>query len=193
MNRSLLFLSSAVILAGSVSMTSCKSRAAVANDAIGKEIKIPCAGPKYTTDDKFFRASMSGESSDMSFSKEKALTLTRQQLAASIETKIKSVTERYAKEREISNKFEFDQKVENITREVVKQTLIDIRTACEQTNALPNGNFRTFVALEVEKETLYNGLTSKISANAALKQDFEISKFREVFEDEMKKFEEENN
>jgi hypothetical protein len=26
-----------------------------------------------------------------------------------------------------------------------------------------------------------------------LKQDFEISKFREVFEDEMKKFEEENN
>jgi hypothetical protein len=136
---------------------------------------------------------MSGESSDMSFSKEKALTLTRQQLAASIETKIKSVTERYAKEREISNKFEFDQKVENITREVVKQTLIDIRTACEQTNALPNGNFRTFVALEVEKETLYNGLTGKISANAALKQDFEISKFREVFEDEMKKFEEGNN
>ena len=162
MNRSILFFASALILAGSFSLTSCKSRTAVAADAIGKEIKIPCAGPKYTTDDKFFRASMSGESSDMSFSKEKALTLTRQQLAASIETKIKSVTERYAKEREISNKFEFDQKVENITREVVKQTL-------------------------------YNGLTGKISANAALKQDFEISKFREVFEDEMKKFEEENN
>lgn len=169
--------------------SSCKTRNSVAADSIGKEVKIPCQGPKYSTDDKFFRASMNAESSNLSYSKEKAMTLTRQQLAASIQTKIKSVTERYAKEREITNKFEFDQKFENLTREVVNQTLLDVRCICESTNSLQNGRFRSFIALEIEKESLYKGITSKISTNSSLKQDFEISKFRKVFEEEMNKFE----
>jgi len=170
-------------------LSSCKTRNSVAADSIGKEVKIPCQGPRYSTDDKFFRASMNAESSNLSYSKEKAMTLTRQQLAASIQTKIKSVTERYAKEREITNKFEFDQKFENLTREVVNQTLLDVRCICESTNSLQSGRFRSFIALEIEKESLYKGITSKISTNSSLKQDFEISKFRKVFEEEMNKFE----
>jgi hypothetical protein len=170
-------------------LSSCKTRNSVAADSIGKEVKIPCQGPRYSTDDKFFRASMNAESSNLSYSKEKSMTLTRQQLAASIQTKIKSVTERYAKEREITNKFEFDQKFENLTREVVNQTLLDVRCICESTNSLQSGRFRSFIALEIEKESLYKGITSKISTNSSLKQDFEISKFRKVFEEEMNKFE----
>lgn len=163
----------------------------VTKDQVGTELKsLPCQGPKYTTDDKFFRSSQIGTSSDISLAKEKALTLAKQQLAASIQTKIKSVTDRYVNEREIGNQSDFSQKFENLTREVVDQTLIDIRTVCEQSTVLEDGRFRTFVALEINKETLKNGISERISRQDLIQLEYDKKKFEEIFDEEMRKIEE---
>ena len=175
---------------GAVGLSSCKSKK-VTKDQVGTELKsLPCQGPKYTTDDKFFRSSQIGTSSDISLAKEKALTLAKQQLAASIQTKIKSVTDRYVNEREIGNQSDFSQKFENLTREVVDQTLIDIRTVCEQSTVLEDGRFRTFVALEINKETLKNGISERISRQDLIQLEYDKKKFEEIFDEEMRKIEE---
>lgn len=175
---------------GALGLSSCKSKK-VTKDQVGTELKsLPCQGPKYTTDDKFFRSSQIGTSSDISLAKEKALTLAKQQLAASIQTKIKSVTDRYVNEREIGNQSDFSQKFENLTREVVDQTLIDIRTVCEQSTVLEDGRFRTFVALEINKETLKNGISERISRQDLIQLEYDKKKFEEIFDEEMRKIEE---
>lgn len=175
---------------GAVGLSSCKSKK-VTKDQVGTELKsLPCQGPKYTTDDKFFRSSQIGTSSDISLAKEKALTLAKQQLAATIQTKIKSVTDRYVNEREIGSQSDFSQKFENLTREVVDQTLIDIRTVCEQSTVLEDGRFRTFIALEINKETLKNGISERISRQDLIQLEYDKKKFEEIFDAEMRKIEE---
>lgn len=169
-------------------MTGCKGKEEVSKDQGGfKEIDIPCSGPKYRTDKNFFRADNSAISQDMSLSREKALTLAKQRLASLIETQIKSVTDRYVNEREFGEDSEFEQKFENLTREVVNLKMNDIRIICEKPGALGNGKYQTFVAVEIDKETLLNGLENGISKDKKLQIDYDKMKYEQIFNEEMDK------
>jgi hypothetical protein len=185
-------LASVIAITGitAISLTSCKGKKAT-REVVGTEIKtLPCQGPKYTTDDKYFRASQIGTSSDISLAKEKALTLAKQQLAGSIESKMKSVTDRYVNEREIQDKAAFSQKFENLTREIVDQTLFDIRTVCEQLAQLEDGKFRCFIALEIEKKAFFDRLNGQISRQELIQLEFDKQQFQRIFDEEMRKVEE---
>lgn len=187
-------LFSMILLTGfmAVSLSSCKGKKKQAReDVVGTEIKsLPCQGPRYTTDDKFFRASQIGTSSDISLAKEKALTLAKQQLAGNIESKMKSVTDRYVNEREIQDKSEFSQKFENLTREIIEQTLYDVRTICEQMTQIEDGRYRCFIALEIDKKTLFDRMSSQISRQEMLQLEFDKQQFQRVFDEEMRKLDE---
>jgi hypothetical protein len=180
-----------ITLIAGTGLSSCKKNK-VTKEVVGTEMKtLPCQGPRFSTDDKFFRASQIGTSSDLSLAKEKALTLTKQQLAGFIQSKMKSVTDRYVNEREIGNKSEFSQKFENLTREVVEQTLTDIRVACEQPTMLDDGRYRIFIALEISKDDLFNSVNNRISRQDIIQLEYDKSKFEQIFNEEMRKVEEE--
>ena len=120
------------LIAAIAIIPSCKSKQEVSKSEGGfKEIDIPCSGPKYRSDKNFFRADNSATSQDMSLSREKALTMAKQRLASIIETQVKSVTDRYVNEREFGENSEFEQKFENMTREVINLKLTDIKIICE--------------------------------------------------------------
>jgi hypothetical protein len=167
----------------------CKGKEKVTSKEQGgfKEIDIPCSGPKYTSDKNFFRADNSAESQDMSLSREKALTMAKQRLASLIQTKVKSVTDRYVNEREFGQDSEFEQKFENLTREVVDLNMNDIKIICEKTGSLDNGKFKTFVAIEIDKESLLNGISNGISKDKKLQIDYDKMKYEQIFNEEMEK------
>ena len=166
----------------------CKSKQEVAKNEGGfKEIDIPCSGPKFRSDNKYFRADNSAMSQDMSLSREKALTLAKARLASIIETQIKSVTDRYVNEREFGEDSEFEQKFENLTREVVNLKMNDIKIICEKPGALGNGKYQTFVAIELDKEALLSGVNEGISKDKKLQIDYDKMKYEQVFNEEMEK------
>jgi hypothetical protein len=150
-----------------------------------QEITIPCAD-KGQSDAEFFRASNVGKSSDMAMSREKALTLTKARLASLIGSKIKSVTERYANEMDAGGASEFSQTFENMTRDVVNQQLADVTIICEKTFEAEGGGYETFMALEVSKDVIYNGIDKGISRDKKLEVMYDREKFREKFDEEMK-------
>jgi hypothetical protein len=154
-----------------------------------EEIVIPCAD-KGKSDATFFRASSVAKSQDMATSKEKALTLTKQRLASLIGSKIKSVTERYVNEMDAGGGTEFNQTFENMTRDVVNQQLQDITITCEKTFEAEGGGYETFIALEVSKDVIYNGIDKGISKDKKLEVMYDREKFREKFNEEMSKLEE---
>lgn len=186
--KTIKLFSTAILIASLFTLPGCKGKEEVSKQEGGfKEIDIPCSGPKYRTDKNFFRADNSAKSNDMSLSREKALTLAKQRLASLVETQIKSVTDRYVNEREFGDNSEFESKFENMTREVVNLKMNDIRIICEKPGSLGNGQYQTFVAIELDKESLLNGINGGITKDQKLQVDYDKMKYEQIFNEEMEK------
>ncbi len=176
----LLILSFAAVVA----LTSCGGTKSATNER--KEIIIPCAD-QGKSDAEFFRASSVGKSPDLNTSKDKALQVARERLGAAINSKVKAVTERYANDMDAGGAQEFSQTFETMARTVVSQTLVDINTICEKTYPADGGGYETYVALEVSKDAIYNGIDKGISKDKKLEVMYDRAKFKEKFDEEMAK------
>lgn len=177
-------------LGSAIMFTSCKNKNVIKPDKNAKEIIIPCKD-EGRSDKKFFRADASATSQDMSLSREKALTAAKQRLAGLINTKIKSVTDRYVNETEVGSNSDFEQKFENLTREVVNQTLVDIAIVCEKNFQEATGKYTTYIAIEVDKDVMLNGINNTLSKDDKLRVDYDKMKFEQIFNEEMDKLGEE--
>ncbi len=183
LNYLLIAAISVVMIAG---ISSCKSKQKVsAKSEIGDIIEeLPCES-KGRSDKNFFRASAMSTSADLSLSKEKALLLAKQRLVTLINSNTKSVTDRYVNEREFGDASEFEQKFENMTREVADETISNIVVACEKASVMDNGKYHGFIAIEVHRDDVLNGIDRRISNDEKLQVDYDKQKFQEIFEEEM--------
>jgi len=170
-----------------VVMFSCKKGATKTPVPDEVEIKIPCQ-KEGRSDKNFFRADNSATSSDMSLSREKALLAAKQKLSSLIQSQLKSVTDRYVNETEVGKNSSFEQKFENLTREVVNQKLNDINITCEKnTFDKTNNKYTTYIAVEISKEDLLKGVNSGITKDEKLRVDYDKMKFEQIFNQEMEK------
>ncbi len=151
------------------------------------EIEVPCSGPDYFTTNKVFRSNSIGESMDQVASKKKALTNARNELAASIQTTVKTVTDNYMNSREFNNKEELEERFESLNREIVDQKLRGIRTICEKLVKTGEGRFKTYIAIELSADDLVSEYTERLSKDEKLKIDYDYEKFKETFDKEMDK------
>lgn len=182
-----LSLSTLALLAlGAVFVVSCKSSKKLPKGET--EINIPCSGSDYFTNNKFFRANSLGESSDLVASKKKALSNARGELAASIETTVKSVTDNYLNSREMNNKEEVEERFEQLNREIVNQQLQGLKTICEKQVKTNEGTYKTYVAIELSADDLVSSYNERLSKDERMKIDYDYEKFKETFEQEMEKF-----
>ena len=187
-------LSIAILLVTLVGgLSSCKSKKKVVSskNEVGKILEeVPCEDAGRS-DKKFFRASSMATSSDLQLAKEKALLAAKQRLVTLINSNTKSVTDRYVNEREFGDASEFESKFENLTREVADENLTNIVVTCEKASVLDDKKYRAFIAIEVSKEDILNGINSKLSNNQKLQVDYDKKKFEEIFNQEMDKMAEE--
>ena len=174
-------------------IASCKSKekaVTVEKQQGFKEIIIPCQN-EGKSDAENYRADASATSVNMQASREKALLAAKQRLASLINSKIKSVTDRYMNETEVADRSNFEQKFENLTREVVSQTLVDTKVACEKTGTIDGGKYQTFIALETSKTAIRDGINNKLSNNDKIQVDYDKQKFEKIYNEEMQKLENE--
>ena len=151
------------------------------------EIVVPCSGSDYFTNNKVFRANSIGESMDQVTSKKKALTNARNELAQAIQTTVKTVTDNYTNSTSVDKREQLEQKFESLNREVVDQTLQGIRTICEKLVQTKDGNYKTYIAIELSADDLVKQYNSRITADEKLKVDYDYEKFKDTFNKEMDK------
>ncbi len=151
------------------------------------EIIVPCSGPEFYTDSEVFRANSIGESMDQNVSKRKAMTNARADLAASIQTTVKTVTDNYVNSAELNNREAVEERFESLNREVVSQKLRGIRKICERIFRTPEGNYKTYVAIELSAGELVEAYHEKLSASKSLQIDYDYEKFKRTFESAMEK------
>jgi hypothetical protein len=151
------------------------------------EVVVPCSGTDFFTTNKFFRSNSIGESQDQVTSKKKALANARAELAASIQTTVKAVTDNYVNSREMNNKEQVEERFEQLNREIVDQKLTGIKTICEKLMKTDNGTYKTYIAIELSADDLVATYNEKLSKDDRLKIDYDYEKFKETFEKEMEK------
>lgn len=155
------------------------------------EIEIPLSGKDYVSNKDYYRARQVGESTDLSTAKKIAMQNAKSEMAGNIQAMVKRVTDQYTNQRAVNDKTDFENKFEELSREVVNQTLTDVKVIGEKLFKENEGKYQYWIAIESSKENVLKGIQDKISNDEKLKLDFDKYQYEKIFNEEMKKFEQE--
>lgn len=181
-----------LIFAVALFTTNCKSskKAAEAEYDDGEiQVKLRCSGPEYQSTEGFIRASFFGESNDMAMSKKAAKSNTLAELASKIEVSVKAVIDDYNSRRQKDLNESVEKRYEELIRQVVNQKITGYSTICEEVTKTKENKYRTYLAVELPVDNVLNPVYNDISKDDELKIDYDYQKFKETFEEEMKKAE----
>lgn len=171
-----------------LSFTACKSKKKTVQKETGAvEITVPFSGNEYRTDENYFRAKQLGKSPDLAAAKKIAFQNAKAEMAGNINSTIKRVTDQYTNQRTVGNTQEFENKFEELAREVVNLELSNVREKGEKIFKETDGSYTYWIALEADKKSVFEKLDSKISNDAKLKLDYDKQKFQQIFDAEMRK------
>lgn len=135
------------------------------------EVKTPFSGNKYESNNRWFRATASGESMNMETAKDKALLTAKQRMASQIQTQIKNVSESYKGERQADQTLgEFNERFQSLTREVMSQILVDVNLFDTRTFQTKDKKYVIYVALESRKKVVYQKLKEIAQTRSSLSE-----------------------
>ncbi len=176
-----------LLLAAGVFLYGCKGEQSSPKPAGETEIIVPCSGSEFFTTNDAFRSNSIGESADQVTSKKKALANARAELAASISTTVKAVTDNYVNSREFNNVEEVEERFEQLNREVVNQKITGTKVICEKLMKTAEGKYKTYIAIELSASDLVSEYNERLSNDQRLKIDYDYEKFKQTFDAEMNK------
>ena len=174
-------------IVASVAVVGCKGKKKEAKPTGEVLVNEYCTGPEYFSDKKTFRANAVSESMDQQTAKNKALIEAKQHLASFISTTIKSTLDNYVNDNEHNKKEDLEKKYEGLTREVVNQKLSGIKVICDKLTKTPEGNYKSYVAIELGADDLVTAINDRLTKDESLKVDYDYEKFKKTFNDEMDK------
>jgi hypothetical protein len=181
-------------LALSLLAVSCKSKkpVTVAKQEGLIEITTPFDSKEYRSDEENFRSKQSGKSPDLATAKKIAYQNARAEMAANINATVKRVTDQYTNQRTVGNAQEFENKFEELSREVVNLEMSNVKELGQKTFQDPSDKaYIVWIALESNKKSVLEKIDAKISNDSKLKLDYDKQKFQQIFDAEMKKLAEE--
>lgn len=179
-----------------LTLAGCKSKketpqTPVQKDTGAVEISVPFSSKEYRSDENVFRAKQVGKSPDISTAKKIAFQNAKAEMAGNINSMVKRVTDQYTNQRTVGNAQEFENKFEELAREVVNMELSNVKEIGEKIFKEPDGAYTYWIAIEADKKAVFEKIDSKISSDAKLKLDYDKQKFQQIFDAEMKKLAEE--
>ena len=87
------------------------------------------------------------------------------------------------------NKEEVLERFESNARTVVNQSLSGTKTICEKVTKTTEGKFKYYVAIELSGDELVGKYNATLKKDENLKIDYNYEKFKETFDKEMEKME----
>ena len=166
-----------------------KKRDAVDNKKIEGEKRIIeyCSQKDFPCTPEVFRASGTGESINREEAKRKARNNAQAVLASTVTTTIKTVSDNYSSSTEMGKQEQFEAKTQTLTQKIVDEKLVGAITVCEELTQMENGNYRSYVAIELTGKEVLSAMNTGLSQDQILKVDYDYEKFKAEFEKEMNK------
>ncbi len=175
-----------------LALTACKAKKTPIQKETGAiEISVPFSSKEYRSDNDAFRAKQVGKSPDLATAKKIAFQNAKAEMAGNIQSMIKRVTDQYTNQRSVGKDQEYENKFEELSREVVNLQLSNVKEIGEKTFKEPDGAYSYWIAIEAGKKEVFEKMDQKISNDSKLKLDYDKQKFQQIFDAEMKKLAEE--
>ncbi len=152
-------------------LNACKTTQKASVNRGAEEIIVPFSSKEFRSNTNFFRAKQSGSSPNLATAKKIALQNAKAELASNIESLLKRVTDQYTNQRTVANNVVFENKFEELSRDVVKQKLNNISQIGEKVFKEKNNSYTYWIVIEVDKKTILDGVNSNISTKEQLKLD----------------------
>ncbi len=151
---------------------------------------LPLSEAKYRSDAQYYRSVQSGVSPEMSMAKKIAIQNARQELAATIQSDIKTVTENYARQVNLSSdeKPGYESRMTELTYSIVSQTITGATVMDEKLYTEPNGTYRHYVCMELSKEQMKEAVMAKLKQEEKLLSEFNLAEFRKLYDEKMTEF-----
>lgn len=127
-----------------------------ANGPLGKKVKEPFRGNAYESNNRFFRATGKGESSQDNIARGKADIEAKAQLAGQVNTTMKQVADQYLGQTENERAADVADKFQSLVRQTMNTNIADLRKMGEEKYFNQKENkYTVFIAYEIKKNAMF--------------------------------------
>jgi len=127
-----------------------------AGGPLGKKVKEPFQGNAYESNNRFFRGTGKGESSQDNIARGKADIEAESQLAGQVNTTMKQVADQYLGQTQNANAANVEDKFQSLVRQVMNTNVADLRKMGEQKYYNEKTKaYTVFLAYEVKKNAMF--------------------------------------
>lgn len=161
-----------------------------ASNPFGQKVKEPFRGNAYESNNRFFRATGKGESSQDNIARGKADIEAKAQLAGQVNTTMKQVADQYLGQTENEEAADVADKFQSLVRQVMNTDVADLRKIGEQKYFDKKQNkYTVFIAYEIKKNAMLRFMKKQAKVDKTIsKRQREI--IERIIDEELKKAEE---
>jgi hypothetical protein len=148
-----------------VALTACNS------SMLGKKVKEPFRGNAYESNNRFFRATGKGESSQDNIARGKADIDAKSQLAGQVNTTMKQVADQYLGQTENERAADVADKFQSLVRQVMNTDMADLRKIGEQKYFNKKENkYTVFMAYEIKKNAMFRFMKKQAKVDKTINE-----------------------
>jgi hypothetical protein len=164
---------------------------ACSSGILGKKVKEPFRGSAYESNNRFFRGTGKGESSQDNIARSKADLDAKAILAGQVNTTMKQVADQYLGQTSNENAADVADKFQSLVRQVMNTDMADLRKIGEEKYYNEKENkYTVFMAYEIKKNAMFRFMKkqAKVDEKISERQREVIEK---ILDEQIKKAEEE--
>jgi hypothetical protein len=167
--------------------------AACGSNPFGQKVKEPFRGNAYESNNRFFRGTGKGESSQDNIARSKADLDAKAQLAGQVNTTMKQVADQYLGQTENERAADVADKFQSLVRQTMNTSIADLRKIGEQKYFDKKSNkYTVFMAYEIKKNAMFRFMKKQAKTDKTI-DERQMKIIDEILDDQIKKSEEEDN
>ncbi|MDH4057117.1 MAG: hypothetical protein OEU76_00065 [Cyclobacteriaceae bacterium] len=165
--------------------------AACSSSVLGKKVKEPFQGNAYESNNRFWRGTGKGISSQDNIARGKADIDAKAQLAGQVNTTMKQVADQYLGQTENQNAADVADKFQSLVRQVMNTNISDLRKMGEQKYFNEKTKeYTVFLAYEIKKNAMLRFMKRQAKVDQTI-DERQREVIEKIIDEELKKLEEE--
>ena len=157
---------------------------------MGKKVKEPFRGNAYESNNRFFRATGKGSSSQDNIARGKADIEAKAQLAGQVNTTMKQVADQYLGQTENEKGADVADKFQSLVRQVMNTEIADLRKIGEQKFYNESTKeYTVFIAYEIKKNAMLRFMKKQAKVDKTI-DERQRAVIEEIIDEELKKADE---
>ena len=164
--------------------------AACASGPLGKKVKEPFQGSAYESNNRFFRGTGKGSSSQDNIARGKADLDAKSQLAGQVSTTMKQVADQYLGQTENEKAADVADKFQSLVRQTMNTNIADLRKMDEKKYYNDKTKeYTVFIAYEIKKNAMFRFMKKQAKVDNTI-DERQREVIEKILDEELKKADE---